>query len=244
MFDGDRVEMVVEKFLKVKWGSLPWYGAGASSGGSFVSWLGNEERFHLQAIAVYVSAGLPPSIAINPVHAPCIFVSMTGDVSMASEARITSQMQHLAEFNVTSELLMCTPKRINTVWLKGYRRHWSVPLCDSIVHHFRRNEIISIDGFLAEDPRETFSKWLPILTEAFTEVHAKLSHHDLESARELLNIAWAVHEMTGQHAMEVVYFLTSSPHQLPPDEKTSNDVPDAEKSATRRALSEKRGRGT
>ena len=43
-----------------------------------------------------------------------------------------------------------------------------------------------------------------------------LEHDDVKAVGELLNIAWAVHEMTGEHAGKVINFLTSDPHETYP----------------------------
>ena len=43
-----------------------------------------------------------------------------------------------------------------------------------------------------------------------------LEHEDVKSIGELLNVAWAAHEMTGEHASKVIHFLISDPHETHP----------------------------
>ena len=79
----------------------------------------------------------------------------------------------------------------------------------SIARQLRRANVILADGTLAEDPRGNTPAWTSALDGALRDVHAVSTRRDVECLRELLNIAWAEHEMTGEYASDVVTFLKS-----------------------------------
>lgn len=211
--DTERVKRVYSRFVSGRWPRVPYYAAGASSGGSYVSYLGNFQFFPLSAIAVYISPGMPDGVVVKKEHAPAIFVHMTEDQHMASRDRVAAYTSKLNRLGVASEVLTCDPKKVTATWMNEYYRPWSPAFCISLTRQLAIKGVIDTEGTLTEDPRNIEDDWIEVMLEVLkptskNSTMATVRLH-MEVLRELLNIAWGMHEMTGEHAVEVVGFLSS-----------------------------------
>lgn len=211
--DTQRVKRVFSNFVSGRWPHQNYYAAGASSGGSFVSYLGNFQHLPLSAIGVYVSAGMPPGHEIHKHHPPAIFVYMSEDQHLASRERLQAYTEKLEALGVDSKMLACDPKKVTAEFLNNYYRPWSITFCNSLVRQLEIASILETSGTLVEDPRNIEEDWVDVLLELLKPTlnlnDPKSIGMNLQVLRELLNIAWGVHEMTGEYAADVVdFFLT------------------------------------
>ena len=212
--DAERVVALGRIFVRKRWPNVPLYGAGASSGGTFVAWLSNTGGVNFSAVAVYVSIGVPPFEDISRKHAPTAFVVMSEDSHMASEAHIAIQQRRLLQHGTNSTVFVCTPKLITVSWIRQMYPPWTLKYSAALVHHLQKLNVIDYQGALLVDPRSKEDVWMRATEEAELDTDTFQSAAPAsEVLRELLNIAWAEHEMTGEYASKVVAFLTM-PHSL------------------------------
>lgn len=210
--DTKRVNEAYTHVIHPRWKNLPIVGAGASSGGTFLTFLANSQTIPLRAAAVYISPGLPPFVPVLKTHAPSIFIHMSGDEDMASQQRVDEYRSRLRAVGVSSEELLCGPhvfaaQFLRTATSNQPHHHWPMPFCVSIIHYLQHEHMLTRAGVLLRDPRAAEPEWQRALKKAGEESGTTVGPLEVEALRELLNVAWGVHEMTGEHADDVVTFL-------------------------------------
>jgi hypothetical protein len=212
---------------------LPLYGIGASSGGDFVSVLQNHLKFH--GINVMISPGSQRAwmalmkeadddrgrnrTSTSPPPIRIAFVYMPNDTRWASEQRITYNVREYLS-NIPVQTYRCGPVPVTTNLLVERIEGLSTESANIVIRGLVRLNIIGViseepnksdgnndddDGgaVLMEDPRRVWDQIEQILV---NDVHAEPSLLMIESIREVLNVAYAYHELTSEHVGKVVQF--------------------------------------
>jgi hypothetical protein len=207
---------------------LPLYGIGASSGGDFVSVLQNHLNF--RGITVMISPGSQrawmalkeadddgdrPSTSPPPIR--IAFVYMPNDTRWASEQQITYNVREYLS-NIPVQTYRCGPIPVTTNLLVERIEGLSTESANIVIRGLLRLNIIRMvseepnksdgknddDGaVLVEDPRRVWNQIEQVLV---NDVHAEPSLLMIESIREVLNVAYAYHELTSEHVDKVVQF--------------------------------------
>lgn len=194
--------------------SPPLFLLGASSGGSFVASFAAESRnlsLHVSAICVQISA----IRQTNHVHVPpTLFVHMTSDGHTSrAVGRIIEQLNKRSVGGVmVAAQHLCQSKAITPSYFHDHGQALSVVDSATLVAALTAAGIIdAATGKLKDDPRMT--DWRQTASKALP--HVVLSRDNLkpdESAvSELLNLAWAAHEITDEFLPETFqWFLDHS----------------------------------
>lgn len=196
--DGQRVASAVKHVLAVEGlpSDTPVLGMGASSGGAFMGQLLlTELQPQLLCIAPQISAMNIPSSN----NVPTIFVHMSRDERTAR--MIAGNVQQLQVQDVRTGQIDVKPERVTKELLEA-----SMPEASAreVLAAFSNTGLLTADGYLQVDPRRAVPQWSRAARAA---VPGSDSLRPDESAlSELLNVAWAFHELTSASADEVLDF--------------------------------------
>lgn len=185
--------------------SPPLHLLGASSGGSFVGLLGmhaSSQGLPIASICIQISAlhhewksgSIPPSI----------FVHM--NIDEMNKGAIKNNLARLQREKIPAQELGCNPKPITPHFFSS-EHSYALSDADSatLQSALRVAGYLTDEGFLKEDPRS--SHWRDVVTKALP--HIVPSKDTLEADKspisELLNLAWALHEITGSFLLRNVH---------------------------------------
>jgi hypothetical protein len=205
--DDERAEMLIRDFVRPSWPSLPIYALGASSGGSFAAWLGNNPSLALSGVALYITPGLPAFLDIKQPYPRTAMIIMKEDALSASQERAQSFLDRLTRHHVAGKMWLCEPQSFNVGFLRNHMPSWPPQLRAALIRNMRRANLLDEHGMLAKDPRALWDSHMEILESTAEQVNRTTTDTDVESLRELLNVAWGEHEMTAEHASSVLDFL-------------------------------------
>ncbi len=100
------------------------------------------------------------------------------------------------------EELLCRPhvfaaQFLRTATSNQPHHHWSMPFYVSIIHYLQHEHMLTRAGVLLRDPRAAEPEWQRALEKAGEESGTMVSPLEVEALRELLHVAWGVHEKKG-----------------------------------------------
>jgi hypothetical protein len=186
---------------------LPVFAFGASSGGSFVTIL--PRAVPVDGVIVEISPGDPSA---GDLAVPAAFIYMERDVNWASAAAVQRMREGLTRRSVPSAAFPVQP--FNLTWgifadrlPEFFDRQSSSLIFEALVAF----KFVQSDGWLSADPRRS-----EIVDAVMRVVKTKeivpAKQHDLvrENIAELFNAAWGFHEMTRDHVMEALSFLSGT----------------------------------
>jgi hypothetical protein len=208
--DGARVVPALTEFRKSNnLSHLPLAALGVSSGGAFVLQLAKAIPLH--AVVSQIMA-IPPSYLVGYRGAPfppTLFIHMPRD--KRTGAGVRRCLRHLNETGVRAAELRAPPIPIHPSFF------CRVPGVDEPLSHKLRRSLapmLDSDGWLREDPRG--SSWRE-LVRAVPEVASRLPgtrpgvadslEADVSPLSEVLNVAWAVHEITGDYMRDTMEWI-------------------------------------
>lgn len=215
-FDLFHLGMALEMLLEREgWKGLPIYAMGASSGAVMASMLPHQlQQFaHVEGVALYIHSGAGEAFnTLRHLREPpkkWAFIHMTRDARTA--AKVGATMAALNEAHTAAKEWPIPPLALTPTTfyerMMGSGGVERVSPGDSrqMFKLLQSYSILGSDGMLLEDPRQTH--WEAALRRD-TNVDAVLASY-LEHVREVLNEHWAMHEMTGRAAGDIVDWLTS-----------------------------------
>lgn len=179
-----------------QWGDLPIYALGASSGGAMVALL--PFFAELQGICVQIM-GVPPSVYqdLNTAAArpfpPTMFVHMPRDKRTA--AAVAADVEALKAQGVATLEVKHEPVPLSGTFFSARIEDVSVQLSGQIFRAFKDGGLLDGKGLLKADPRMTVDKWQAVLRDQVPEAHNMSLEADRSPIFEVLNVAWAGHEI-------------------------------------------------
>eukprot|EP00048_Salpingoeca_helianthica_P019058 m.244089 g.244089 ORF g.244089 m.244089 type:complete len:316 (+) comp29544_c0_seq1:145-1092(+) len=205
--DDERVEKIMREFVQPTWPTLPLYAAGASSGGSFAAWLGNNAALNIKGLALYITPGLPDFLELTETYPRTAMIVMNEDHHSATIHRAETFIERLASQRVSGKVWTCSRKNLSPTFFKLHTPSWSPQLRATLLRNLHRAKLVNDKGFLLKNPRDLWDQHMELLQNTAEQLNTSTTDMDVESLREILNIAWGEHEMTGEHAGPVLDFL-------------------------------------
>jgi len=214
--DVARVEKAIGHVISVE--SLPQdtsiFAIGASSGGYFVGELAATSNLgsRLKCISPQISA------VRTGLTVPTLFIHMTRDV--VTSADIQTLGAELEGRNVTCQELRVDEQAVTATLL---HRCMNLTVAHTVVQALFTGGFINEEGYLLQDPRQSRDGWFSLLKglspfNASPPTDSLLA--DESPVSELLNVAWAQHEITSKYAEDILDFCEKG------DEWTGLDMPD------------------
>lgn len=170
--------------------ALPCVALGASNGGTFVMHL--PLWVPLRAVVCQIMAVREHVLAAMPGSPPVLFVHMPRDTRTA--AGVARNVQRLVANGVTAEEQRCGPMSIGNDFFAercGIDSETSAKMSQSL----RDAGLLDDQDFLLHDPRE--SEWRTVL-QPFAAALGDSLVPDRSPISEVLNVAWAEHEITSE----------------------------------------------
>eukprot|EP00933_Yihiella_yeosuensis_P046762 TRINITY_DN42374_c0_g1_i1.p1 TRINITY_DN42374_c0_g1~~TRINITY_DN42374_c0_g1_i1.p1 ORF type:complete len:346 (-),score=71.81 TRINITY_DN42374_c0_g1_i1:328-1365(-) len=200
--DADRVKKAVE-YVKNEEGlpeDAPVLATGASSGGAFMGLLAAPlERGglpHLKCI-------IPQIMEVNGAPnrgVPTLFVHMPRDRRTATG--VASDIQMLQKLDIRTDEIRVNPVPVTADLLQRCVR---MEVAQDIVKNLEADSILDEKGFLKTDARARL--WVNSVQRALSAREKSDSLQPDESCMaELMNVAWAMHEFTSEHADQMLDF--------------------------------------
>lgn len=193
---------------------LPLYLLGASSGGRFVSVLGQHKDLlplRVSAICVQISppaAHLPPHLRSPLPTPPAIFILMERDKGLA--AWVNSYLQEEGK-RVGDDAVVLTPPHPVAPHFFQQHANISSSISTAIYQLLQSGGFLDGQGYLREDPRR--SGWRECLMADKGGVAGWLKRWgddlvpDRSAVSELLNVAFAQHEIIAEHMDKTLDFF-------------------------------------
>ena len=153
----------------------------------------------VQIAATSVSSSLPPTL----------FIHMPKDQHIARH--VQKAVQTLQRRGIPASQLSCMPISLikEPAFFFTHGNALSKKESEVFINALKKANYLSLDGFLLEDPR--LSRWREVAQEVLSsEVRGKDSLRADESAiAEVMNVAWAEHEITDEHIDETLTWFQS-----------------------------------
>lgn len=198
--DGPLVVAALEELLlRERAQALPRFALGASSGGAFVALLPFYSGTPFAALSIQIMA-LPPARLTAPLpdkrlYPPSLWVHMPRDAHTAE--KVAADVAALRSQGSVAEELEVQPQALTPLFLASRIRGVSPNSSMAAVQALQDADLLDQAGMLRADPRR--SSWRQVLQRAGAEeglgMHA-LSH-DAAPLAEVMNVAWASHEIVG-----------------------------------------------
>lgn len=201
--DGPRVSAVLKKLLAGK-EEKPLYALGASSGGAFVAHLPDYEP-RVAALEVQIMAASFASL--RRPFPPSRWVHMPVDAGMASG--VTAVVAALRLENRPVEEVQLSPQPVTPAFLRA-----RIPAlggaAETVVAALRGADLLDKRGFLVSDPRgRVGAAWRAALKGL--DVGGDSLEADSSPLAEVLNVAWARHEISSERIEETLAFFRKHP---------------------------------
>ncbi|GAB4820595.1 hypothetical protein N2152v2_007641 [Parachlorella kessleri] len=184
----------------------PLYALGASSGGAFVLMLP-----HLVPDGVCAEImGVPPelfTLGSGRPYPPTLFVHMPRD--RHTKVAVEVDIQALRAAGVRAEEIQVTPRAVTADFLSSRAPQISSDMAVAIVKVLREGGMLAAHGKLLEDPRQTHSKWQSLLQQQVPGMDRVSLKPDESPVTELLNLAWASHEIVSDFTAVVLTWLAA-----------------------------------
>ena len=196
--------------LKLPVATTPVHLLGASSGGGFVGRLALKMRAKDKTSPRILSAIVQISLlrgdnefAEVPADLGILFVHMSRDVFLAQ--MISSYVKDSNRRNIKELIVQPLPLEPN--FFNAHSSHLSLEDSAKLVAALRDAEFINQDGLLVEDPRQ--SEWRAVARKALPHIIPEVDSlvADLSGISELLNLSWALHEITDENIVGVFEFM-------------------------------------
>jgi len=191
--DGPRITNILMKF-ESEYGKIPIYAFGASSGGEFVaSFLPQAMTNTKLVLSGYISqimSTYPPESNV----VPGVYITMDRDKMSQSNADKIIETVHQAK-QIRNKHIRLSPLPLSNLFFYDRINDPSLftkDVSSEIVKALNEAGILDKDGFLKEDPRR--SNWRTILRPVVPEADSLVA--DRSAVSEVLNVAWAMHEMS------------------------------------------------
>ena len=212
--------------LKAKVPSLaaaPVAAMGASSGGAFVLQL--PQLLPLKAVVSQIMA-IPPQMLEHPSpFPPTLFVHMSRDER--TSAMVHRCVRKLRGGGSAAAQLLVRPLPITPTFFSDRIDGLDAAASKQVVDALASARLVGADGQLSDDPRAT--DWRSVV-KAAQQAGAALPgvrpgvadslEADASAVSEVLNVAWAMHEITSDPMGEILHFVAHA--RLPNDSHRAN----------------------
>jgi len=193
--DGPRIAMILHALMEregfaCEGRELPICVLGASNGGAFALRL--PQWLHVRAIVCQIMSGSIEHMQAQPKMPPVLFVHMPRDERTARG--VSSCIEYLQSVGVRAEELLCPPLPIHDAFFKQ-RCGFDEIASKTLVEALRAGDFLMQDSKLADDPRQT--EWREVLAPFAADLGDTLVA-DRSAIAEVLNVAWARHEITSE----------------------------------------------
>jgi hypothetical protein len=207
---------------------LPLFVFGVSSGGGIAAAIAEEaaldRSLHVGAVALQIS--YLHQITVSSALSPILFDYMKKDFRMSMSIRESLVelaavkvpthsvvMQHLP---LLTALQQYGPYMLPSSSPEQQNGNIISPLLTPqqqqvFVDAMRARELLSVDGYLVEDPRHSHKAWHTVAREALPTIVPALDTltADVSPISEVMNIAFASHEISAQHVDEMLQWFFS-----------------------------------
>eukprot|EP01039_Chlorochromonas_danica_P002506 gene2506-2744_t len=195
------VAALIQQFYTVKLKgnfSIPLHMLGASSGGGFVGFLA--QSHHLKPKASSLCVQISTMRVVKRSYAPpVLFILMERDENMK---------KHVGEVSLNKkQVIVAHPVPINQTFFSQYiPGRISTSLSEKIVEALKEKGFIDPNtGLLLEDPRA--SDWRAALSGQVVHLEVDSLVADQSAISELMNVAWAYHEITALYNEKIFAFF-------------------------------------
>lgn len=198
--DVDRVKLALQ-YVREQEGlqSVPLFATGASSGGALVGALAAAGVPHLKCVSPQVSAIDVP--ATFPQDVSIFFVPMVRDKGTAAQVQQNIQQLKKQGIRVAQQVVKESP--LSDKFLENNGVGLTPGAADEAMASFRKSGVVNEHAFLKEDPR--VSNWRQAV-KAVPKSELGSTKPDASKLSELLNVAYAFHELTAQYILEMLNF--------------------------------------
>lgn len=175
---------------------LPVYALGASSGGAMALLLPREMPA-LRGVIAHIMAVPPSMLELPPGHRfpPALFVHMPRDERTAQG--VAADLAALRAAGAAAEELCIRARPLTPQFLAFHApASFSGENGSAVVDALREGGFLDADSLLLQDPRRTADAWRAALAPLLPSAAMA---PDAAPLPELLNVAWAEHEIVSQH---------------------------------------------
>lgn len=200
--DSIRIETILRSIQhKIINNRLPFYCFGASSGGTQCGHLHQHLGTKVSAIAIQIMAlSRIPQIDLFP---PSIWIHMSRDTSIGYHVK--HNLLVLNQHNKITQEVIVSRVKLNETFF-SIRIDTITPSVSKILFlGLVRHQIVDSDGYLYEDPRLT--DWRSALNGINLYPHEDTFEADKSPISEVLNVAWAHHEITADYNQRMISFF-------------------------------------
>jgi len=191
-----------------KLADVPLFAVGASSGGKFVGYLAKSDVRGLTCISPQISeipsSDFPKDVSVFFQHMP--LDSKVANAVNRNLKELRAQHVRMGEQKVRSQ-------PVTQEFLERQGVGLSHEAAEELLVTFRLREIINSTGFLEKDPRN--GDFGARIMNAVKHTNKGIAYEADESAlSELLNVAWAKHELTSQYTGMMLDFCENKDDSL------------------------------
>ena len=205
----------LQRKLKLYSGEMALYAIGCSSGGSLVSVLPR----HITVSGVGIIAAVARNNVLrgrgatdmHPKYPPAAFVSFQRDPTGMD--RIRENIKTLKRMRVPTAHFTARSKVIDPPYFYLNSVTVSKKTSQAIYEAFLEKDIIDSNGWLKQDPR--LSLWRDALANVSGIENDNLQL-DKSPISELMNVAWAQHELTAEFVPEILDFFLAAGRRARP----------------------------
>ncbi|KAI8462388.1 MAG: hypothetical protein J3K34DRAFT_189448 [Monoraphidium minutum] len=192
--------------------ALPLYALGASSGGAFVLALAAELKLDGVCSEIMASHSVDEAALLAKTafgrYPPTAFAHMPRDARTARG--VAENARVLKEQGVPVKVVEVHPVAVTAEWLAARVPELAPPLAGAVVAALAKADMLGPDGMLKADPRQT--AWRDAVRAAPGGA-ALPTAADASGLSEVLNVAWARHEIASSPLSEVLDFFEASKAQ-------------------------------
>jgi len=192
--DIDRVNIAINHVLSGR--KLPIFAFGASSGGSFVIALANSDEVKIQALSPQIAAGHP-----KEGSAPLIFSHMPRDTRTGNYVRRLANS--LREEKISIAIIEEKPISIEPAFFCDRIEEISEKKSKELQKKLVEAKYLDEKLMLITDPRR--SDWRTIIG----DIEGDTLVADESPISEVMNVAWAQHELVATHIEDILDFFES-----------------------------------
>jgi len=189
--------------------NAPIHLIGASSGGTFVGHMavksfdagGGAATLRITSAVIQIA---PPRMNLpSPPGLGILFVHMARDDFMAQ--MISSFVSQTKRKNVREMIIQ--PAKLTPSFFYSHGQHLSLEDSTRLVSALQNEKLIDSEGLLVQDPRQ--SGWRKVAAKALPHLVPNVDSlvADQSGISELMNLAWAAHEITDENISGVFEFL-------------------------------------
>eukprot|EP00038_Savillea_parva_P013803 m.9294 g.9294 ORF g.9294 m.9294 type:complete len:356 (+) comp2619_c0_seq1:273-1340(+) len=197
--DGPRLAKMIDAISR-DYPNVPWYVFGVSSGGAMALLLPH----YVPSITAIVSQvmALPPSALISvveavPTYPPTLFLHMARDTRTTHTVQLNKDV--LSTQRIPTASITLRPHRVTSLYLT-HKLGITPDIADTIVSRLTSAGVVDAHGMLNDDPRRT--EWRRAL-HGIAYLDNDTLVPDESPLSEVLNVAWAAHEIFSDANKEV-----------------------------------------